>query len=80
MVWATAVILAAWTLVIFDLIFILTEGGPDRATELLSILIYKAAFIRQDLGMASAASMILVAIVGVFGYFYVRSASDEAAR
>lgn len=79
-VWATAVILSAWTLVIFDLIFILTEGGPDRATELLSILIYKSAFIRQDLGMASAASMILVAIVGVFGYFYVRSASDEAAR
>jgi multiple sugar transport system permease protein len=77
-VWATAVILAAWTLVIFDLIFILTEGGPDRATELLSILIYKAAFVRQDLGMASAASMILVVIVGVFGYFYVRSASKEA--
>jgi multiple sugar transport system permease protein len=79
-VWATAVILAAWTLVIFDLIFILTEGGPDRATELLSLLIYKFAFVRQDLGMASAASMILVGIVGIFGYFYVRSASREEAR
>ena len=79
-VWATAVILAAWTLVIFDLIFILTEGGPDRATELLSLFIYKSAFVRQDLGMASAASMILVGIVGIFGYFYVRSMSREAAR
>jgi multiple sugar transport system permease protein len=79
-VWATAVILAAWTLVIFDLIFILTEGGPDRATELLSLFIYKSAFVRQDLGMASAASMILVGIVGIFGYFYVRSMSREEAR
>lgn len=79
-VWATAVILSAWTLVIFDLIFILTEGGPDRATELLSLLIYKSAFVRQDLGMASAVSMILVAIVGVFGYFYVRSASKDEAQ
>jgi multiple sugar transport system permease protein len=76
-VWATAVILSAWTLVIFDLIFILTGGGPDQATELLSLYIYKAAFVRQDLGMASAASMVLVAIVGVFGCFYVRSASRE---
>jgi multiple sugar transport system permease protein len=80
-VWATAVILSAWTLVIFDLIFILTGGGPDQATELLSLYIYKSAFVRQDLGMASAASMVLVAIVGVFGYFYVRSASrEEEAR
>jgi multiple sugar transport system permease protein len=74
-VWSTAVILSAWTLVIFDLIFILTGGGPDRATELLSISIYKSAFVRQDLGMASATSMILVAIVSIFGYFYVRNAS-----
>jgi multiple sugar transport system permease protein len=76
-VWATAVILSAWTLVIFDLIFILTGGGPDQSTELLSLLIYKSAFVRQDLGMASAASMLLVAIVGVFGYFYVKNASKN---
>ena len=78
-VWATAVILSAWTLVIFDLIFILTGGGPDQATELLSLYIYKSAFVRQDLGMASAASMILVAIIAIFGYFYVRNASREEA-
>lgn len=76
-VWATAVILSAWTLVIFDLIFILTRGGPDQATQLLSIFVYQAAFARQDLGGASTASMVLVCVVAVLGYFYVRSATRE---
>ena len=58
----------------------MTGGGPDQATELLSLFIYRSAFDRQDLGLASAASMILVVIVGILGYFYVRSAMKEKPR
>lgn len=76
-IWSTGVILTAWSVVIFDMVFILTGGGPDRATELLSIYIYDSAFKLQDFGGAAAASMLLVALVAGLGYFYVRNTERE---
>ena len=49
----------------FDLIFALTEGGPGTATTLLSQYIYNQSFISWDYGRASAAAMVLFAIVAV---------------
>lgn len=49
---------------VFDLIFMLTEGGPGTATQLLSMYIYNKSFISWDYGVASAAAMILFLIVG----------------
>lgn len=48
----------------FDLIFVLTEGGPGTATQLLSMYIYTESFSYQHYGKASAAAMILFLIVG----------------
>lgn len=48
----------------FDLIFVLTEGGPGTATQLLSMYIYNESFSYQHYGTASAAAMILFLIVG----------------
>lgn len=48
-------------------VFNLTYGGPGVSTELLSLRIYKTAFVSQRLGMASAnASMLLLAILILF--------------
>jgi multiple sugar transport system permease protein len=47
----------------FDIIFVLTEGGPGTATTLLSQYIYNQSFISWDYGRASAAALILFAIV-----------------
>ena len=49
----------------FDLIFALTEGGPGTATTLLSQYIYNQSFVSWDYGRASAAAMVLFAIVAV---------------
>ncbi|WP_373264425.1 carbohydrate ABC transporter permease [Hungatella hathewayi] len=48
----------------FDLIFVLTEGGPGTSTTLLSMYIYNQAFSYMRYGMASAASMVLFLIIG----------------
>lgn len=48
----------------FDLIFVLTEGGPGTSTTLLSQYIYNQSFISWNYGRASAAAMILFLIVG----------------
>ena len=46
-----------------EVMYILTGGGPGRATEVLSLHIYNRAFTTQQLGYASAISVLLIAIV-----------------
>lgn len=43
--------------------FIITKGGPNGATTLISLLIYNQAFTRYNMGMASAMAWILFLIV-----------------
>lgn len=46
-----------------EVMLIMTGGGPGRSTELLSLHIYNRAFETQQLGYASAISVLLILIV-----------------
>jgi multiple sugar transport system permease protein len=48
---------------IFDVVYLLTAGGPARATETVSIYVYRYGFQSFNLGYASAASYLLIAIM-----------------
>ncbi len=47
----------------FDLLKVLTEGGPASATELTSLYMYRQAFFSFDFGASSAIALLLFAIV-----------------
>ena len=49
----------------FDLINILTEGGPGRATNVLVFRIYTEGFVNVKMGYASAIAYTLFAIIMV---------------
>lgn len=55
----------------FDLIFVMTGGGPGIQSTILGILIYNLAFLRFDFGAASAASVLLLSIMVLFFLVYV---------
>jgi len=55
-----------------DLIFTLTAGGPGRATETFSFLIYTNAFTFFDMGYGSALSFVLVVLSIGMMCFYLR--------
>ena len=60
----------------YDLVYIMTRGGPGVATDFVSYFIYRTAFVSLDVGKASAMSMILMtAILVLTGYLsrYMRS-------
>lgn len=64
---------------VLEVIFIMTNGGPGLSTEILSLQIYKTAFVSWELGRAAALSNILLLIVMVitiamFIYTKVRDA------
>lgn len=48
---------------IYDVVAIMTEGGPGRATKMLVTYIYDEAFVKIRYGSASAISMVLLVIV-----------------
>ena len=55
---------------IFDKVFALTGGGPGQATETLSMYVYRLGFKFFDVGLASAASIIMVLVAGVLAALY----------
>jgi multiple sugar transport system permease protein len=57
---------------IFDVIYLLTAGGPARATETVSIYIYNYGFKSFNLGYASAASYAMIMIMLVIAGFLAR--------
>ena len=48
-----------------DHIIVMTQGGPDNATALLLTYIYEAGFKFWDTAMASALTMVLLAVLGL---------------
>src|SRR5215208_1337279 len=57
---------------LFDLVYILTQGGPGGTTETLSFNVYKVAFFGFDTGRASAYGILMVIVVTVAAQFYLR--------
>lgn len=56
-------ILTIYCFKVFDLIFVMTNGGPGRATNVLVYTIYNMAFIWFDYGYASSIAIFLFVIV-----------------
>lgn len=57
---------------IFDLIYVLTGGGPGGTTESISIYAYKTMFAQTRFGYGSATVLIMAIIVGIISYFYIK--------
>lgn len=57
---------------LFDKVYLLTGGGPAHATETISLYIFKAGLVFWDIGKASAASFIMLALVLIVSAVYVR--------
>ena len=75
----TLLIRLIFALKTYDLIYIMTKGGPGDATDLISYYIYRSAFIGLDLGQAASMSVILILIVCIIIYplFKFMNRADE---
>jgi multiple sugar transport system permease protein len=54
---------------VFDLILVMTNGGPGQSTLVLSQYIYNKAFVENEMGYASAVSVVLFGICIVITIF-----------
>lgn len=68
-----------WNFNKFDIIWVLTGGGPVDATTTLPIYAFEMAFLSHRLGRASAVSVVLFGVLSLFAivYFKVAEPSKE---
>lgn len=57
---------------VFDLIYVLTGGGPANSTETISILAYKVMFSQTNFGEGSALAVIVFICVAIISMIYIR--------
>jgi multiple sugar transport system permease protein len=56
---------------VFDIVWVMTRGGPANSTRTLSILVYQEAFSFQRAGSGASLALIVTLIVTVLAVFYV---------
>lgn len=63
----------------FDLLWILTQGGPGYATTTLPVLAYREAFEAGNYGLANAMAVVMFVFlaIGAIAYFWAFNPSDE---
>ncbi|WP_049570671.1 carbohydrate ABC transporter permease [Streptomyces sp. SBT349] len=64
----------------FDLIWILTKGGPSRSSETLALTMYRETFRLFHVGYGSAIALVLSVIVVASSWLYLRRQMPNAAR
>jgi len=66
-----------YTLRVFDIIWIMTKGGPGTATEVLPTLAYRLSFINFNFGQSAAVSVIILAILLIAAVLYLKITFGE---
>jgi raffinose/stachyose/melibiose transport system permease protein len=57
---------------LFDMVWVLTTGGPVHGSETLAVTMFNFGFKRFQVGYANAISMVMFLISLVFALFYQR--------
>jgi multiple sugar transport system permease protein len=64
---------------IYDIIFVLTKGGPADATETIALYIYRQSFTFWRMGVGAAASFVSLIVISVLITLFFRSMQKSAA-
>ncbi|MBZ0301652.1 MAG: sugar ABC transporter permease [Anaerolineae bacterium] len=64
---------------VFDIVFVLTRGGPANATELIATYTYRKSFSENQVGYGSALSMVMtvLALAATIIFMRIRSRGEE---
>jgi len=65
---------------VFDLVFVLTQGGPGKQTIVTSYLIYQQAFQRNRAGYASAIAVVIAIIILVVSIAVFKLQSRDESK
>jgi multiple sugar transport system permease protein len=57
----------------FDVVWVLTQGGPGRSSETLAVTMYRDTFVANEYGYGSAVAVLLTLIAAIASVTYLRT-------
>jgi multiple sugar transport system permease protein len=69
-----------YTIKAFDVVMVLTQGGPANSTQLLSTWSYALSFTNLQFGQGAAVSNVLIVIAMLFALVYLRAVRAEQSE
>ena len=75
----TVLLTTIWTANYFDIIYVMTEGGPLNQTHIFPTYIYELGFRRGKTSMASAFGVVTAILLLVLSLWYVRELNKRKA-
>ena len=66
-----------YTFKVFDLVYVMTGGGPVNSTHMLSTYSYKLSFEMFKYSKGSAVANILLVILMIVGVFYLKATKED---
>lgn len=61
----------------FEVNYIMTGGGPANLTNILAVMSYQQAFTQYRFDLASAISVVILALTSIVAFFYIRDRSTH---
>ncbi len=61
----TTTMLAIFTVKVFDLVYVMTGGGPGDHTEVLPFLMYQISYSQRDFGLGTAISTVILILAAI---------------
>ena len=65
------------TVKVFDIIYVMTRGGPANKTRSASIFVYQEAFTNSRMGSGAAYAIIMVCVIMILIAFYLKGISKK---
>ena len=66
-----------WSIQTYDLVAIMTWGGPANATQLISYYVQKMTFKFFDFGTGAAMSYVIMLITFILSILYIKTMSKD---
>ncbi len=73
----TTTLVSIWTFNSFNVIYVLTQGGPLRQTETLMMRVYNESFQNFNFGVSSALSVLIIILLILFTSLYISQLMKE---
>jgi len=65
---------------VFDIVYVMTKGGPSNSSEVLVSYLYKKGFQSYQFGFASSIAVLMFFLVFAVGYWYQRAINREQVQ
>ncbi len=73
----TLTLVTIWTFNSFNVLYVMTEGGPLRSTETLMMRVYNESFRNFNFGISSALSVLILIFLVLITFNYIRNILKE---